>query len=121
MPENQLPVPVPVAGRWAVGLARACAARPWRVILAWVLLVLFVRLAAPRWDDVTNDGDLSYLPATMPSVQGEKLLELAFPDNRARSQLVLAIARADRPLDDLDREVADDLTERCEAKLQDAD
>ncbi|MFM7842993.1 MAG: MMPL family transporter, partial [Planctomycetota bacterium] len=120
-PENQLPLEVPVAGRWAVGLARACAARPWRVILAWVLLVLFVRLAAPRWDDVTNDGDLSYLPATMPSVQGEKLLELAFPDNRARSQLVLAIARDDRPLDDVDREVADDLTERCEAKQQDAD
>ena len=46
---------------------------PW-VIGAWLLLAVALHLVAPRWDQVTHDGDLAYLPERMPSVQGEKLL-----------------------------------------------
>ncbi len=79
-------------------------ARRWLlVIVFWVAVVVVVRAVAPRWDDVTHDGDLAYLPARMPSVQCEQLLEQAFPDNRSKSQIALVLARADGPLklDDL--------------------
>ena len=73
------------------------------VILAWLGVAAGVRYAAPRWDDVTRDGDLAYLPDEMASVRGEKLLREAFPNHRSKSQIVLVCERADAPLtsDDL--------------------
>ncbi len=79
------------------------------IILAWAVLLLGVRSTAPKWQDVTHDGDISYLPADRPSRQGEALLEEAFPDNRARSQICLVIAREDGKLTDADFAVADRL------------
>ena len=37
------------------------------VLVAWALAVVAVRSGAPRWDDVTRDGDFAYLPAAMTS------------------------------------------------------
>lgn len=76
---------------------------PRAVTFAWVVLALFVSIAAPRWDDVTYDGDLAYMPATMTSVQAERLLERAFPDERSKSEMVIVAVREDRVLstDDL--------------------
>ncbi len=68
------------------------------VILAWIAGWWCLHSLAPRWDDVTRDGDLAYLPEQMPSVQGERLLERAFPSMRSRSQAVLVLARPDKPL-----------------------
>ena len=74
-------------------------ARHWvLVILAWVVLVVGLRLAqrvgiAPQWNDITYDGDLAYLPEDMTSIHGEKLLEQAFPDDRAKSRFVVVVAR----------------------------
>ncbi|HEY5315876.1 MAG TPA: MMPL family transporter [Pirellulales bacterium] len=79
-------------------------AHRWRLaLLVWVAAAVLLTLVAPRWDDVTNDGDLAYLPARMTSVRGEHLLAAAFPDDAAKSQIVLAVAREDKPLsaDDL--------------------
>ncbi len=73
-------------------------------ILFWIALVFFVRLVTPEWDSVTYDGDLAYMPSHMPSVQGEMLLEKAFPDGRAKSDIVVVVARDDGPID------TDDLT-----------
>lgn len=63
------------------------------VIAAWLLAAGVLQTVAPRWQDVTHDGDLAYLPASMPSVQGARLLALAFPDNRARSELAIVVER----------------------------
>ena len=47
--------------------------RRWLLVIAiWAVAIVSVPLATPRWDDVTLDGDLAYLPEDMPSVQGEK-------------------------------------------------
>lgn len=81
------------------------------VLLFWAVLVLVVRHAAPRWEDVTHDGDFAYLPAEMSSVQGEKLLEAAFPDVLSRSNLVLIVARPRGELQSADYAVADRLAE----------
>ena len=47
----------------------------------------------PRWDDVTHDGDLAYLPDSMPSVIGQRLMAEAFPGSKAKSQLVVVVQR----------------------------
>lgn len=68
-------------------------------ILIWIVVVVVVRRNSPEWDAVTHDGDLAYMPARMPSVQGERLLEQAFPEGRAKSDVVVIIAREDHPID----------------------
>ena len=64
------------------------------VILLWLFAVIGVRLAAPRWESITHDGDFAYLPAELPSVVGEQWMTEAFPRQRGRSQVVVAIVRA---------------------------
>lgn len=88
------------------------ARHPWWIIFGWLLLAAGLRWVAPRWDDITYDGDLAYLPASRPSVRGERLLTAAFPENRARSQIVLVMARQDRPLDEADLTFVDQVGDR---------
>jgi len=79
------------------------------IILGWLVLVVTLRSIAPRWDDVTHDGDLAYLPDRVPSMVGERLLAEAFPENRSKSQIVLMVARRDEPLRSAHLKIADRL------------
>ena len=84
--------------------------RWWLIVLAfWVSAVVVVLMGAPRWDDVTHDGDFAYLPSEMSSSQGERLLASAFPDTLSKSQIVLVVARNGEPLRPEDVAVADRL------------
>lgn len=94
------------------------ARHPWWIIFGWLILAAGLRAVAPRWDDITYDGDLAYLPASRPSARGERMLTEAFPENRARSQIVLVMARSDRPLDDADLQFADFVGDRFAARIQ---
>lgn len=77
--------------------------RYWPVVLAvWIALVAGLPRAAPRWEDVTLDGDFAYLPARMTSVRGDRLFAVAFPNELARSAAVLVFARPDGPLGEAD-------------------
>jgi len=76
-------------------------------ILAWVALVAGLPWLAPRWNDVTLDGDFAYLPSRMTSVRGAKLLERAFPEQLARSSVALVFARRDGALTEADYEAID--------------
>jgi RND superfamily putative drug exporter len=74
-------------------------ARRWVfLLLCWALVVAVIYRAAPRWDDITHDGDFAYLPEGMTSVEGERLLDEAFPDVLSKSQVVLVVARPDGEL-----------------------
>jgi len=82
--------------------------RHWMAVLAgWTVLAVGIHYLAPRWDDVTHDGDFAYLPAEMTSVEGEKLLEAAFPEALSKSQIILVVARRDGPLQPVDYTIAD--------------
>ena len=82
-------------------------ARHWALVLVlWLVLVVGVHIVAPRWDDVTHDGDFAYLPKGMTSVQGEKLLETAFPQVVSKSQVAVVVSRPDGPLEAPDFDVA---------------
>jgi RND superfamily putative drug exporter len=79
-------------------------ARHWLlVIVAWSAVAVALHAVAPRWNDVTRDGDLAYLPSNMTSVRGEALFQRAFPEHRSKSQIVIVCERPDKPLasDDL--------------------
>ena len=78
----------------------------WWVLLCWVAAVLLLNSLAPAWKSVAIDGDLEHLPADTTIVRGAKLSALAFPDDRAKSQIVLVFARQDQELTVDDRELA---------------
>jgi len=92
------------------------------VLAAWAAVLVAIDLAAPRWDDVTHDGDFAYLPREMrtvwgrpermTSVWGEKLQEVAFPEVLSKSQVALIVARSDGKLQGPDFYVADRLREK---------
>jgi RND superfamily putative drug exporter len=88
-------------------------ARHWgAVIVGWLVLMGLVIGLAPRWDEVTYDGDLAYMPATMTSVRAERLLERAFPTGRSKSEMVVM---AERPVGSLtadDQKAVDRLAAR---------
>ena len=81
------------------------------VILGWIVLAAALKFVAPRWDDVTHDGDLQHLPAEMASVRGAALLKAAFPGERAKSQIAIVIARPAAPLAPADLAIAGRIAE----------
>ncbi len=90
----------------------ATISRGWAwIVVFWVLLAVLVHLVAPRWNDVTHDGDLAYLPDRMPSAEGERLFERAFPDEQGKSVLAVVVERPQRPLTAADLLWSDSLTE----------
>ncbi len=93
-------------------LSRLANRGAWWVIAGWLLLAVSLRLAAPAWDDVARDGDLDYLPADVTSQQGASLLRAAFPNERAKSQVVVIFARDSAPLTIDDRNFALDLSKK---------
>ncbi len=86
-----------VSQRWAL------------VLVGWAALALLVDMLAPRWDDVARDGDFAFLPKRMNSVQGERLLEAAFPEGSSKSDIIVIVARPNGPLELRDYQVADRL------------
>jgi RND superfamily putative drug exporter len=79
------------------------------VVVGWIALAVCLHRVSPRWEDVTHDGDLAYLPPTMPSVAGELLLARAFPDNKSKSEIALVVERPGAPLSADDLAWADEL------------
>lgn len=89
------------------------------IVVFWVVAAIFARVFSPDWKSIAYDGDFDYLPASMPSVAGERLLDEAFPTQRSRSQIVLVVARNQNEvvdgaaiLDEQDEVVALDLLRR---------
>ena len=90
--------------------------RHWLLVISfWLTLAIALYAIAPRWDDVTHDGDLAYLPAEMPTAVAEELLTRAFPNERAKSQIVIVAAREGEELLTRDLAVATDLARRFHA------
>ncbi|MFO7902167.1 MAG: MMPL family transporter [Pirellulaceae bacterium] len=90
----------------------------WMLVVAiWLAAVGIVRVTAPRWENITHDGDFAYLPGDMPSVVGERWMTEAFPRQRGRSQVVVAIARRHAAMTRRDIDVAYDVARRLKNLL----
>ncbi|NOY41020.1 MAG: MMPL family transporter [Planctomycetes bacterium] len=90
-------------------LGRAIDKRRWLVIAAWFFVAIVLKIVAPPWSEVAMDGDLQHLPDSTTVVRGAKLSAQAFPDDRAKSQIVLVFARHKKKLSIKDRQFALDL------------
>lgn len=91
----------------------AFIARYWvLVVLAWAGLAVGIDWVAPRWDDVTLDGDLAYMPDRMTSVRGERLFQRAFPERISKSEMALVVERPSGPLSAVDLLAVDALANR---------
>ncbi|TWU58751.1 Membrane transport protein mmpL8 [Rubripirellula tenax] len=99
--------------RWADSVTKHW----WLILLAWLVTAILIRLIAPRWDTVAYDGDFEYLPPKMSSVAGGRLLDRAFPGERARSEVVFVLGRDDGPLVKNDQVVGLDLLRRLYHRL----
>src|SRR6266851_8450422 len=74
----------------------SAVSRGWVVFLGcWVLLISWVSLVAPAWDDVAESGQFSFLPKDAPSNRGMELLRRAFPEQVPASNIVLVLRRVD--------------------------
>ena len=68
--------------------------RFWLLFLgAWILLLGAGGQLAPAWDEITQGGDVTFLPDDTPSRRGEQLFKKAFPDGYSGSSVVLVISR----------------------------
>ncbi len=95
-------------------LGRTIDKRRWLVIAAWFFVAILLKMLAPPWSDVAMDGDLQHLPDNATVVRGEKLNAQAFPDDRAKSQIVLVFARRNQKLSIEDRQFALELGRNIE-------
>lgn len=95
-------------------LGRLTTAHPGLVCAAWLVFGLVLTALAPAWDSRAIDDDIHFLPDRCPSVRGYALLAEAFPQDVFASRAILAVERADRPLDRADFALVD----RCVAALE---
>lgn len=63
------------------------------LLVGWIVLAVGLKAIAPTWDEIARDGDLEYLPASVPSLRGERLLQEAFPNEKAHSQVSVVLSR----------------------------
>ncbi len=85
------------------------------VIIAWIVLAIVLRLTAPKWEDVAADGDLAYLPDSVPSLVGQRQLDAAFPGSRVRSQMTIILAVPQGKFEPGDTALSLDLARRLHA------
>lgn len=88
----------------------------WLVAL-WLAFAIAVYSTSPSWDSLALDGDFDYLPADMASVAAERILNEAFPRDRARSQIAIVISRQRQTWDTADELVSLDLLRHLHHRL----
>ena len=95
---------IPKAGLQFLG--RLVGRHRWWVFCGWLFVLVLLKMIAPAWEEVAIDGDLEHLPEDTTIVRGAELSARAFPEDRARSQIVLVFARKGQALSGDDRELA---------------
>ncbi len=67
--------------------------RYWPLVIGgWIVVAVVLRSIAPPWEAIAADGDLAFLPKTVPSAIGQQTLVSSFPAMRSRSQMVMVFA-----------------------------
>ncbi len=87
------------------------------VLLGWLAIGVALQWIAPRWDSVAKDGDFAYMPANMPSLQGQAYLDAGFPENRVKSQVAIVLARPQSELHEGDLAVGLDIGRKLHHQL----
>jgi putative drug exporter of the RND superfamily len=87
------------------------------ILVLWIAGAVLIRGTAPDWSSLALDGDFEYLPKNMASVAAERVLDVAFPADRPRSQIVIIQGRETGPFDDADALISLDLLRRLHHRM----
>jgi RND superfamily putative drug exporter len=71
-------------------------------LIAWVALAVGTKLAAPPWDQVAQDKEFAFLPASAPTRLSEAEFKKAFPQEQVVSNVVLVLYRQTEGQENLD-------------------
>lgn len=87
------------------------------ILVVWMCLLVVAASAQagllrgvgiPRFEDVTHDGEFSYLPSWVPSVKAEAEFAQAFSRDLMKSSVVIVVRRESALLQDSDKKFIDD-------------
>lgn len=73
------------------------------ILLVWILALVALKVVAPNWQDVIEQGEFAFLPDEMPSLTGERQYEKAWGEPFA-SNIVLVVRRERTELNQQDRD-----------------
>tara|TARA_R110002072_G_scaffold302999_2_gene491054 strand:+ start:483 stop:3152 length:2670 start_codon:yes stop_codon:yes gene_type:complete len=73
------------------------------ILLGWVIALVALKLSAPNWQDVIEEGEFAFLPDEMPSLTGERQYEDAWGEPFA-SNIALVVRRERTKLNEQDRD-----------------
>lgn len=79
------------------------------LILAWVVISVVIFAVAPSLESIQRDDNVGFFPHHYPTVIGDDLLQRGFGNDRASSQMVVAVERAQGKLEKEDYAFADQL------------
>ena len=78
------------------------------LLIGWIgVVILAATMAPPLWDVVQTE-EFAFLPASSPSLVGEKLFRDAFPKTLVPSRVVIVVSRPNGGLTEQDKEWVDD-------------
>ncbi|MDA1214429.1 MAG: MMPL family transporter, partial [Planctomycetota bacterium] len=86
--------------------------RAWVFLLAaWVSAAIVLTYVAPKWKDVCQDGEFSFLPEDVPTFAAEKLFAESFPDDLLASSVIVVVHRPTQKdgLLEIDRDFIEDI------------
>lgn len=75
-------------------IARGVTARPWLVIISWLIVAAAVLASSPSISSVTNSDQSAFLPAQAESVRAAALARHAFPGEEG-ANAVIVVKRVD--------------------------
>jgi putative drug exporter of the RND superfamily len=73
------------------------------ILLGWVIALVALKLSAPNWQDVIEEGEFAFIPDEMPSLTGERQYEEAWGEPFT-SNIALVVRRERTELNQQDRD-----------------
>ena len=80
------------------------------LIFAWIGISVLVFAVAPSLESIQRDDNVGFFPKNYPTVIGDNLLQRGFGNDRASSQMVVAVERAEGKFEKADYAFADKLS-----------
>jgi RND superfamily putative drug exporter len=92
--------------------------RHWPLLIGgWIALVIALKITAPPWFSVVESGEFAFLPADVPSLQGERVYKSAWKTEYASN--IVVVVRRNKELEERDRLfITDTLKPRLEEVLR---
>ena len=92
--------------------------RHWPLLIGgWIVLLIALKITAPPWFSVVESGEFAFLPADVPSLQGERVYKSAWKTEYASN--IVVVVRRSKELEERDRLfITDTLKPRLEEVLR---